>query len=55
MLGGLVIGVNMFAFWWFSRRHIVSIASNGDATLDFMVHGLGQDKIGKLLHDVHMA
>jgi hypothetical protein len=55
MLGGLVIGVIMFALWWFSRRHMVSISSNGGATLDFMVQGMSDEKIEKFLYDVNLA
>lgn len=55
MIGGLVLGGIFFAIWWFTRKHIVSISSDGGASLNFMVQGMGDDKIADFIHNVSLA
>ncbi len=55
MIGGLVLGGIFFALWWFTRKHIISISSDGGASLNFMVQGMGEDKIADFIHNVSLA
>jgi hypothetical protein len=55
MIGGLVLGAIFFAIWWFTRKHIISIASDGGASLNFMVQGMGDEKINDFIHNVSLA
>lgn len=55
MIGGLVLGGIFFALWWFPRKHIISISSDGGASLNFMVQGMGDDKIADFIHNVSLA
>ena len=55
MIGGLVLGGIFFALWWFTRKHIISISSDGGASLNFMVQGMGKDKIADFIHNVSLA
>ena len=55
ILLGFVVGILMFAFWWFSRKHLISIGSDGAASLDFGLQGMSDDKIEKFLFDVNSA
>lgn len=55
MIGGLVLGGIFFAIWWFTRKHIISISSDGGASLNFMVQGMGDEKINNFVHDVSLA
>ena len=51
----LILGVIFFAVWWFTRKHIVSISSDGGSSLNFMVHGTGKEKIQDFVHSVSVA
>lgn len=55
MLGGIVLGGIFFAVWWFTPKHIISISSDGGASLNFMVKGMGDDKINDFVHNVSLA
>ena len=55
MIGGLVLGGIFFALWWFTRKHIISISSDGGASLNFMVQGMGDEKIANFIHNVSLA
>jgi hypothetical protein len=41
---GLILGLILLAFWWFSRQHIVSISSNGGSKLNFSIQGFETEK-----------
>lgn len=55
VIGGLVLGGIFFALWWFTRKHIISISSDGGASLNFTVQGMGGDKIADFIHNVSLA
>jgi hypothetical protein len=55
MLGGIALGLGFFALWWFTRKHIVSISSNGGSSLDFMVQGMGEERIADFIYKVSLA
>jgi len=55
MISGLVVGGIFFAIWWFTRKHIISISSDGGSSLKFMVQGMGDDKINDFVHNVLLA
>lgn len=55
MIGRLVLGGIFFALWWFSRKHIISISSKGGTSLNFMVQGMGDDKIADFIQNVSLA
>ena len=52
---GFVLSGIFFAFWWFTRKHIVSISSKGGSSLNFMVQGIGDEKINEFIHNVSHA
>jgi len=54
-IAGLIIGGIFFALWWFTRKHVISIGSNGGASLNFMVQGMGNEKINDFVHKVSLA
>lgn len=54
-IGGLVIGGIFVAIWWFSRKHIVSIASNGGSSLNILVKGMSDSKIEDFITSVQDA
>lgn len=55
MIAGLVLGGIFFAIWWFTRKHIISISSDGGSSLNFMVQGMGDEKINDFVHNVSLA
>jgi hypothetical protein len=55
MLGGIFLGGILILIWWLSRKHVVSITSNGGAKLNFMVQGMGDEKISDFVHNVSLA
>ncbi len=55
MVIGVVIGGIFFAIWWFTRKHIISISSNGGALLNFMVQGMDDDIINNFVYRVSLA
>lgn len=55
MLAGILIGGLLILIWWYSRKHIVSISSKGGAKLNFMVQGMGDEKISDFIHKVSLA
>jgi hypothetical protein len=42
---GLVLGLVFFLLWWRSRKHVLSISSNGGSKLNFSVEGFSDEKI----------
>jgi hypothetical protein len=52
---GLILGLILLAFWWFSRQHIVSISSNGGAKLNFSIQGFEAEKVEDFVWKVSQA
>lgn len=44
-----------YAIWWYTRRKIVSISSNGGSALNFLVQGMSNDTIHNFIHKVSAA
>jgi hypothetical protein len=55
LMQGLLIGVIFFLIWWFTRKHIVSISSNGGASLNFEIDGMSQDSVDTFITRVSEA
>lgn len=55
MFSGLIVGGIFFALWWFSRKHVISISSNGGSALNFMVQGMADEKINDFAYKVSLA
>ena len=43
------------ALWWFSRKHLVSISSNGGKSLNFIVEKMTDDNIEDFVIKVQEA
>jgi len=54
-VGGLVLGGIFIAIWWLTRKHVISISSNGGSSLNFMLQGMSDDKINDFVHKVSIA
>lgn len=52
---GLIIGGIFIALWWFSRKHLVTIASNGGSSLNVFVQQMSEEKIEELVTIVQEA
>jgi hypothetical protein len=55
MTTGIVLGGIFFAAWWFTRRHIISISSDGGSSLNFLVTGMGEDTITNFIYKLSLA
>jgi hypothetical protein len=55
MIGGLIFGGFFLAIWWFTRQHIISISSDGGASLNFVMKGMGDEEINDFVHNVSLA
>lgn len=55
LIGGLVLGSIFFALWRGTRKHIISISSDGGASLNFIVQGMSDDAIADFIHKVSVA
>lgn len=55
MAGGIILGVIFLAIWWFTRKHIVSISSNGGSRMNFGVEGMDSSKIEEFINTLHDA
>ena len=51
----LVVGAIFLALWWFSRRHIISIHSNGGKPLEFIVGQMSDAQIEHFFDKVQLA
>ena len=54
-VGGLVVGGICIAIWWFSRKHLVTISSDGGSHLNFVVEQMSDDKIEDFITNVQEA
>ena len=52
---GLILGLILLAFWWFSRQHNVSISSKGGAKLNFSIQGFEAEKVDDFVWKVSKA
>jgi hypothetical protein len=53
--GGFVIGGIFIAIWWFTRKHLVTISSDGGNALNFVVEGMADNKIDDFVTKVQEA
>lgn len=51
----LIFGGIFFAAWWFTRKHVISISSNGGSSLNFIVQGMGNEQINDFVYKVSLA
>jgi hypothetical protein len=54
-VGSIVVGGIFIAIWWFSRKHIVSIFSDGGSTLNILAKGMSDSKIDDFITSVQEA
>jgi hypothetical protein len=54
-VGSIVVGGIFIAIWWFSRKHIVSISSDGGSTLNILAKGMSDSKIDDFITSVQEA
>jgi hypothetical protein len=52
---GLVVGLIFFVIWWFTRKHIVAISSNGGSALNFIAEGMSAETINDFVYNVSVA
>lgn len=52
---GLIVGGIFLLLWWFSRKHIISISSDGGSTMNFLVEGMRDEKIEGFIQSVSEA
>ena len=50
-----VIGIIFLALYWFSRRHVISIHSDGGKPLEFMVNRMSDTEIEHFFDKVQLA
>ncbi|HEV8083378.1 MAG TPA: hypothetical protein VGP55_09265 [Chitinophagaceae bacterium] len=48
-------GIFLLLFWWFSRKHIISISSNGGSTLNFQVDQMSKGQIENFIYNLQSA
>ena len=53
--GGFTVTVIFLLLWLNSRRHVVTIASNGGAKLIFLVEGMGEGQVQDFVDKVEAA
>jgi hypothetical protein len=42
----------LFAIWWFTRSHVISITSNGGTKLNIEIHVMKQNEIDALIQKI---
>lgn len=52
---GFIAGIILLLIWWFSRRHIISISSDGGSSLNFEVGGMSSYLIEEFVGKVQLA
>lgn len=55
LMGSIVIAIACIIAWYMSRRHIISISSDGGAALNFEVTGMSTDAIDDFIYNVSLA
>ena len=50
-----VVGLLFLVLWWFSRRHIISIYSDGGKPLEFMINKMPDEQIQHFFDKVQLA
>ena|SRR6218665_320052 len=55
MFAGFVLGGIFFAIWFFTRKHIISISSNGGSSLNFIAQYMSDEKIDDFLYNVSLS
>ncbi len=54
-VAGLIVGGIFIALWWFSRKHLVTISSDGGKALNFAVEQMTDDKIEEFVTKIQEA
>lgn len=52
---GLVIGLILIALWFFSRKHVISISSNGGSVMNFLIKGMSDENVAEFVYNVSQA
>ena len=50
-----ILGGAFLAVWWFTRKHVIAISSNGGSSLDFIIQGMDNEKINDFFYSVSLA
>jgi len=51
----LVIGVGLLLFYWFTRKHVVTVTSDSGSKLMFRTRGMKQEAIFKFINQIEEA
>ena len=54
-IAGLVFGLAFLALWWGSRKHVISISSNGGSVLNFSVSSMSDSAMEDFLYNLSAA
>ena len=52
---GFILGAVFLIMWWFSRRHVISISSDGGSSLNFEVGQMSREQIDNFISKVQTA
>jgi hypothetical protein len=55
LIGGIVVGCILIAIWWFTRKHVIIVSSNGGSQLSFIVEGMSEEKINDFTDSIQEA
>jgi hypothetical protein len=55
MAGAFFLGALCFVWWWFTRRHVISISPDGGSSLNFEVQGMSSASIDEFICSVATA
>lgn len=55
MAVGLIQSLIFLAIWWFTRKNVISISSDGGASLNFKVQGVDDEDINDFVYKVSLA
>ncbi|MCX6306490.1 MAG: hypothetical protein NT040_16120 [Bacteroidetes bacterium] len=55
MTGGIVLGLLFFAAWWFTRKRVISISSDGGSSLNFIVTEMSDDTVADFIYKLSLA
>lgn len=55
MFLSFIVSIALFIFWWLSRRHVISVSSNGGSKLNFEVTKMSDEKIMAFVHNISEA
>lgn len=55
LVGSLIIAAAFVLAWFMSKKHVISISSDGGASLNFIVTGMSAENINDFIYNVSLA